>query len=73
MLETQAAAKLGVTMPIDVEKRIDGAAGIGAHKTAMPQDSERGRSIELDAIVGAVRNWGESWGCRPRWSIPSMP
>jgi 2-dehydropantoate 2-reductase len=59
MLEAQAvAAKLGITMPIDVEKRIDGAAGIGEHKTSMLQDFERGRSIELDAIVGAVAELG---------------
>ncbi len=59
MLEAQAvAAKLGITMPIDVEKRIDGAAGIGEHKTSMLQDFERGRPIELDAIVGAVAELG---------------
>ncbi|HWA46870.1 MAG TPA: 2-dehydropantoate 2-reductase [Dongiaceae bacterium] len=59
MLEAQAvAAKLGITMPIDAEKRIDGAAGIGEHKTSMLQDFERGRPIELDAIVGAVAELG---------------
>ena len=59
MLETQAiAAALGIAMPIDVERRIDGAAGIGAHKTSMLQDFERGRPIELDAIVGAVAELG---------------
>lgn len=63
MLEAQAvAAKLGITMPIDVEKRIDGAAGIGEHKTSMLQDFERGRSIELDAIVGAVAELGRIVG-----------
>lgn len=59
MLEAQAiAAALGIAMPIDVERRIDGAAGIGAHKTSMLQDFERGRPIELDAIVGAVAELG---------------
>ena len=59
MLETQAvAAKLGVTMPIEVERRIDGAAAVGEHKTSMLQDFERGRPIELDAIVGAVAELG---------------
>lgn len=63
MLEAQAvAAKLGIAMPIDVEKRIDGAAGIGAHKTSMLQDFERGRPIELDAIVGAVAELGRLVG-----------
>jgi 2-dehydropantoate 2-reductase len=59
MNEAEAvAAKLGVTMPIDVERRIDGAGSIGEHKTSMLQDFERGRPIELDAIVGAVAELG---------------
>ncbi len=63
MLETQAiAAKLGITMPIEVERRIDGAAGVGEHKTSMLQDFERGRPIELDAIVGAVAELGRIVG-----------
>jgi 2-dehydropantoate 2-reductase len=59
MDEAEAIAnKLGVTMPIPVEKRIDGAAGVGEHKTSMLQDFERGRPVELDAIVGAVAELG---------------
>jgi len=57
MTEAEAIANaLGVKMPIDVEKRINGAAGVGEHKTSMLQDVERGRPIELEAIVGAVRD-----------------
>jgi 2-dehydropantoate 2-reductase len=56
------ANKLGVTMPIPVEKRIDGAAGVGEHKTSMLQDFERGRPVELDAIVGAVAELGRLVG-----------
>lgn len=57
MQEAEAIAlKLGVKMPIDVERRINGAAGVGEHKTSMLQDFERGRPIELEAIVGAVRD-----------------
>jgi len=58
----QVAAKLGITMPIDVESRIDGAASVGEHKTSMLQDFERGRPIELDAIVGAVAELGDIVG-----------
>jgi 2-dehydropantoate 2-reductase len=59
MDEAEAIAnKLGVTMPIPVEKRIDGAAGVGEHKTSMLQDFERGRPVELDAVVGAVAELG---------------
>ena len=32
--------------------------GVGDHKTSMLQDFERGRPIELDAIVGAVAELG---------------
>ena len=52
------AAEFGIKMPIDVERRIDGAAAVGEHKTSMLQDFERGRPIELDAIVGAVAELG---------------
>ena len=63
MNEAEAvAARLGITMPIDVESRIDGAASVGEHKTSMLQDFERGRPIELDAIVGAVAELGDIVG-----------
>ncbi|HEV8390486.1 MAG TPA: 2-dehydropantoate 2-reductase [Dongiaceae bacterium] len=58
----RVAAKLGITMPIDVETRINGAASVGEHKTSMLQDFERGRPIELDAIVGAVAELGDIVG-----------
>ncbi len=55
MLEAQAAAeKLGVRFLLDVERRIDGAAEVGAHKTSMLQDLERGRPMEIDALLGAT-------------------
>lgn len=63
MREVEAVAgALGVKMPIEVERRINGAAAIGAHKTSMLQDFERGRPIELDAIVGAVCELGRLTG-----------
>ena len=56
MMEAQAVAeRLGVRFPIDVDKRITGAAAVGAHKTSMLQDLERGRPLEIDALVSAVR------------------
>jgi 2-dehydropantoate 2-reductase len=55
MVEAQAVAeKLGVRFAIDVDKRIEGAAAVGAHKTSMLQDLERGRPMEIDALVTAV-------------------
>ena len=55
MLEAQAVAeKTGVRFPIDVEKRIDGANEVGAHKTSMLQDLEAGKPMEIEALLGAV-------------------
>ncbi len=55
----KVARALGVRMPISVERRIAGAAAVGAHKTSMLQDVESGRPMELEAIVGAVIELGE--------------
>lgn len=55
MLEGQAVAEaLGVRLAIDVDKRIEGAAEVGRHKTSMLQDMELGRPLEIDALLGAV-------------------
>lgn len=59
MLEAQGIGeKLGVRFPIGVDKRIEGAKAVGAHKTSMLQDLERGRALELDALVTAVQEIG---------------
>lgn len=63
MVEAQAIAEaLGVKFPIDVDKRIAGAAAVGAHKTSMLQDLERGRKLETDALVAAVVDLGRLVG-----------
>jgi 2-dehydropantoate 2-reductase len=55
MLEAQeVGTRLGVRFGIDVDKRIAGAAEVGAHKTSMLQDLERGRPMEIDALLGVV-------------------
>jgi 2-dehydropantoate 2-reductase len=55
MLEAQEIAqKLGVRFSIDVDKRIAGAAEVGVHKTSMLQDLERGRPMEIEALLGVV-------------------
>jgi len=63
MLEGQAVAEaLGVRFAIDVDKRIAGGAEVGAHKTSMLQDLERGRPMEIDALLGAVVELAELTG-----------
>jgi 2-dehydropantoate 2-reductase len=59
MREAQAVAeKLGASFRVPLEKRIEGAAKVGKHKTSMLQDVEAGREIEIDALVGAVVELG---------------
>ena len=59
MLETQAIAEtFGVQFRVDVERRIEGARKVGAHKTSMLQDLERGRPMEIDPLVTVVQEMG---------------
>ncbi|MER9306808.1 2-dehydropantoate 2-reductase [Mesorhizobium sp. M0293] len=59
MLEAQAIGEsLGVRFPIAVDRRIKGAGDVGEHKTSMLQDLERGRPMEIDALVAAVQELG---------------
>jgi 2-dehydropantoate 2-reductase len=50
--------KLGVQFRVSLEKRINGAQAVGQHKTSMLQDVERGRPIEIEALVGSVLELG---------------
>ena len=47
--------KLGVELNISINQRIDGAAKVGAHNTSMLQDYKKGKKLELDSIVIAVK------------------
>jgi len=59
MLEAQAVAeKLGVKFALDVDARIAGAEEVGAHKPSTLIDLERGRPMEIDALLGAVVEMG---------------
>jgi 2-dehydropantoate 2-reductase len=63
MLEVESVAnKLGIELPISIDKRIAGAEKVGEHKTSMLQDLEAGRPMELEAVVGAVLEIGERLG-----------
>ncbi|BDD95050.1 2-dehydropantoate 2-reductase [Pandoraea sp. XJJ-1] len=59
MLEAKAIGdKFGVHFRVDVERRINGAGAVGAHKTSMLQDLERGRAMEIDPLVSVVQEMG---------------
>jgi len=60
MQEVEAVCcKLGMELPVSIDQRIAGAEKVGEHKTSMLQDLEAGRSMELEALVGAVVELGE--------------
>ncbi len=63
MQEARAvAAALGVTLRVPLEKRLEGAAAVGHHRTSMLQDLVAGRPLELDALVLAVVELGRLTG-----------
>ena len=63
MQEAKTVAEaLGTRFAVNIERRIDGAAEVGEHKTSMLQDLERGRPMEIDALLGAVVELGEVVG-----------
>jgi 2-dehydropantoate 2-reductase len=52
------ARKLGADFRVDIERRINGAASVGAHRTSMLQDLEKKRPLELDALLTSVQEMG---------------
>lgn len=50
----RVARAMEVEIPVSVERRIQGAAAVGEHKTSMLQDLEAKKPLELDALLGAV-------------------
>jgi 2-dehydropantoate 2-reductase len=64
MFETMAVNQaLGVHIPVDMmERRLAAARTLTGHKMSMLQDLERGRSLEIDALVTAVQELGKLTG-----------
>ncbi|MGH7609286.1 MAG: ketopantoate reductase family protein [Candidatus Dormibacteria bacterium] len=46
--------RLGLEIPVSIDRRIRGAAAVGDHKTSMLQDVEAGRPLEIGATLGAL-------------------
>jgi 2-dehydropantoate 2-reductase len=60
MLEAKAiGASIGIPIAQQPEDRHAVTRKLGAFKTSMLQDVEAGRPVELDALVGAVRELGQ--------------
>ncbi len=61
MVEVDSVARrLGVEIPISIDRRLAGAGKVGGHKTSMLQDLENGRQMELEPLVGAVVELGDA-------------
>ncbi len=59
MIEARAVGeRLGVRFSMDVDARIEGAAQVGAHRTSMLQDLDKGRAMEIEALIGSVAELG---------------
>lgn len=54
--------RLGLKLRVDAERRIDGVAALGPHRMSMLQDLERGRSMEIEPLVGVVPELGRRLG-----------
>jgi 2-dehydropantoate 2-reductase len=63
MTEAQEIAqRFGVTFRVSIERRVNGAARVGAHRTSMLQDLESGRPLEIDALLTSVQEMGRLAG-----------
>src|SRR2546425_3959931 len=50
----QVASRIGVEIPVSIDRRIRGAARVGEHRTSMLQDLLAGRPLEIDALTGSI-------------------
>ena len=65
MEEAEAVGRdLGITFKATITQRMEGARAVGHHRPSMLQDLERGRPLEIDALLGAVVELG-GWVERP--------
>jgi len=63
MIEVEAVGRaLGIEPDIGVDRRLEGAARVGDHRTSMLQDVEAGRPLEVEALVGSVVELGDQLG-----------
>jgi 2-dehydropantoate 2-reductase len=63
MEEAKAVGEcLGVRLRVDLARRLDGAAAVGAHRMSMLQDLTHGRSLEIEPLVGVVQELGRMTG-----------
>ncbi|MCX8501401.1 MAG: oxidoreductase, partial [Alphaproteobacteria bacterium] len=65
MTEAETVGReLGINFKASIEQRMEGARAVGYHRPSMLQDLERGRPLEIEALLGAVVELG-GWVERP--------
>jgi 2-dehydropantoate 2-reductase len=64
MHEAKAVAEAhGIVIPVEmIDRRLTAASSVIGHKISMLQDLERGRSLEIDALVRVVAEFGRLVG-----------
>ena len=55
----EVARRVGIEIPVSIDRRIRGAARVGGHRTSMLQDLQAGRPLEIDALTGSVVELGD--------------
>ena len=55
----RVAEALGIHLPISRDQRLAASEAMGAHKTSMLQDIEKGRPTEADALIGSTSEIGK--------------
>ena len=64
----EIGARLGVAIDQDPDDRHVVTRKLGSFKTSMLQDVEAGKAVELDALVGAVRELAQLTGLDAPWT-----
>jgi len=68
----EEAREIGSRIGLPIEQAPDDRHAVtrklGAFKTSMLQDVEAGKPVELDALVGAVRELGQLTGTDTPWT-----
>ena len=58
----KVAEALGIRLPISRDQRLAASEAMGAHKTSMLQDIEKGRPTEADALIASTSEIGKLVG-----------
>ena len=60
----RSPTRLGIELPVSLDRRLEAGLAVGDHKTSMLQDLEAGKPLELDCLTGAVIELAGRLGAR---------